>query len=89
MNILQNSRFKNGIKWLVPIAAIFAFAAWMYVSPEGALGKLDAIGYAVCHRIDARSFQIGNRQLPLCARYTGKFNAADEASFPHAELSPY
>lgn len=64
------------IKWLVPIAAIIAFGAWMYISPEGALGKLDAIGYAVCHRIDERSFQIGDRQLPLCARCTGEFYAA-------------
>ncbi len=64
------------MRWLVPIAAIFAIAAWMYIAPEGALGKLDAIGYAVCHRIDARSFQIGDRQLPLCARCTGEFYAA-------------
>jgi uncharacterized membrane protein len=64
------------MKWLVPIAAIFAFAAWMYIAPEGALGKLDAVGYAVCHRIDARSFQIGDRQLPLCARCTGEFYTA-------------
>lgn len=67
------------IKWLVPIAAIIAFGAWMYISPEGALGKLDAIGYAVCHRIDERSFQIGDRQLPLCARCTGEFYAAGVA----------
>lgn len=60
----------------MPIATILAFAAWMYISPEGALGKLDAIGYAVCHRIDARSFHIGDRQLPLCARCTGEFYAA-------------
>jgi uncharacterized membrane protein len=48
----------------------------MYLSPEGALGKLDALGYAVCHRIDVRSFHIGDRQLPLCARCTGEFYAA-------------
>jgi uncharacterized membrane protein len=64
------------LRWVVPIAAILAFAAWMYISPEGALGKLDAVGYAVCHRIDARSFHIGDRQLPLCARCTGEFYAA-------------
>lgn len=64
------------LRWFVPIAAILAVGAWMYVSPEGALGKLDAIGYAVCHRIDSRSFQIEGRQLPLCARCTGEFLAA-------------
>jgi uncharacterized membrane protein len=76
MNTNQTSRFQTILKWLVPIAAVLAFAAWMYISPEGALGKLDAIGYAVCHRIDARSFHIGDRQLPLCARCTGEFYAA-------------
>jgi uncharacterized membrane protein len=40
------------------------------------LGKADGIGYAVCHRIDARSFHLHDRQLPLCARCTGEFNAA-------------
>jgi uncharacterized membrane protein len=48
----------------------------MYIAPEGALGKLNAVGYAVCHRIDVRSFHIGDRQLPLCARCTGEFYAA-------------
>ncbi|MBK8821553.1 MAG: DUF2085 domain-containing protein [Anaerolineales bacterium] len=72
-------KLQNILRWLVPVAAALAFAAWMYISPEGALGKLDAIGYAVCHRIDARSFQIDDRQLPLCARCTGEFYAAGVA----------
>jgi uncharacterized membrane protein len=80
MTQMENQPFRqklqNVLRWFVPVAAILAFAAWMYLSPEGALGKLDAIGYAVCHRIDARSFQIGDRQLPLCARCTGEFYAA-------------
>ena len=70
------STFQKLLRWLVPAAAISAFGAWMYIAPEGALGKLDAIGYAVCHRIDARSFHIGDRQLPLCTRCTGEFFAA-------------
>lgn len=76
MNINIKTRFQTILKWFAPIAAILAFAAWMYISPEGALGKLDAVGYAVCHRIDARSFHIGERQLPLCARCTGEFYTA-------------
>ncbi|MCA1899771.1 MAG: DUF2085 domain-containing protein [Chloroflexi bacterium] len=69
-------KLKTVLPWFAPAAALLAFAAWMYLSPEGALGKLDAIGYAVCHRIDARSFHIDDRQLPLCARCTGEFYAA-------------
>jgi uncharacterized membrane protein len=80
MTQMENQPFRqklqNILRWFVPVAAILAFAAWMYLSPEGALGKLDAVGYAVCHRIDARSFHIGDRQLPLCARCTGEFYAA-------------
>lgn len=73
---MQLSSFQKFLKWFVPVSAILAFGAWMYIAPEGALGKLDAIGYAVCHRIDVRSFQLGDRQLPLCARCTGEFYAA-------------
>ena len=60
----------------MPIAAALAFAAWFYIAPEGALGKLDAIGYAVCHRIGARSFHIGRPSTALCARCTGEFFSA-------------
>ncbi|OGO12337.1 MAG: hypothetical protein A2Y53_08475 [Chloroflexi bacterium RBG_16_47_49] len=40
------------------------------------MGKADAIGYAVCHRIDTRSLHIGIVQLPLCARCTGQYLGA-------------
>jgi uncharacterized membrane protein len=49
---------------------------WLLSTPMGILGKADAIGYAVCHRIDTRSFHIGVRQLPLCARCTGQYIGA-------------
>jgi uncharacterized membrane protein len=63
-------------KWFVPIAALIALAGWIYIAPPGLMGKLDAIGYAVCHRLDTHSLHIGNIQMPLCARCTGEFNAA-------------
>ncbi len=64
------------IRWFIPVAALAAFAGWMYIAPPGILGKADAVGYAVCHRIDERSFHIGGRQLPLCARCSGTFTAS-------------
>ena len=73
---MQSPLLKKIIRWLVPLAALAAFAAWMYVAPPGLLGKADAVGYAVCHRIGERSFHIGDRQLPLCARCSGTFGAA-------------
>jgi len=44
---------------------------WLALTPGGLLGKADAVAYAVCHRIDARSFHLGERAMPLCARCTG------------------
>lgn len=49
---------------------------WLTYTPSGLLGKADAIGYAVCHRIDLRSFHLGDRQLPLCSRCTGMYLGA-------------
>jgi uncharacterized membrane protein len=72
----SQSRAQKISYWLIPLAGIIVFAVWFYNAPPGLLGKLDAIGYAICHRIGERSFHIGDRQLPLCARCTGEFYAA-------------
>ena len=63
-------------RWLLIIAVGLLFVGWLFNTPSGLLGKADAIGYAVCHRIDARSFHLGDRQVPLCARCTGMFLGA-------------
>ncbi len=84
----SQTRVKNLTRWLVPIAALIAFAVWFYIAPPGLLGKADAVGYAICHRISERSFHIGERQLPLCARCTGEFYAAGIALLFFAIVSP-
>ncbi len=66
----------NLTRWFVPMALLLVLAAFLFITPPGLLGKADGIGYAVCHRIDERSFHLFGRQLPLCARCTGEFNAA-------------
>jgi uncharacterized membrane protein len=66
----------NLMRWFVPLAAFLVLAGFLFITPPGLLGKADGIGYAVCHRIDERSFHLFGRQLPLCARCTGEFNAA-------------
>jgi uncharacterized membrane protein len=81
-------RVPNLSRLFVPIAAILVFAVWFSFAPPGLLGKADSIGYAVCHRIDERSFQIGDRQLPLCARCTGEFYAAGISLLFFAIASP-
>ena len=87
-NISTQSRIDNLTRWLIPAAAILVFATWFYITPPGLLGKADAIGYAICHRIDERSFHIGERQLPLCARCTGEFYAAGISLLFFALVSP-
>jgi uncharacterized membrane protein len=75
-NTSPQTRVQKLSRWLVPLTAIIVFVFWFYNAPPGLLGKADAVGYAICHRIDERSFHIGDRQLPLCARCTGEFYAA-------------
>ncbi len=59
------------------IAALLGLLAfWLSYTPPGILGKLDAIGYAVCHRIEERSFAAYGHHLPLCARCTGQYLGA-------------
>lgn len=62
--------------------------SWLLNTPAGLLGKADAIGYAVCHRIDLRSFHLGDRQLPLCARCTGQYLGAVLGILYHLVIRP-
>lgn len=57
---------------MIGVAIIIA-AAWLFNTPPGLLGKADAIGYAICHRISTRSFFVGEVQMPLCARCSGMY----------------
>ena len=63
-------------RWVLLSLALGLTIVWLFLTPEGLLGKADAVGYAVCHRIDARSFHIGDRPIPLCARCSGMFLGA-------------
>ena len=58
---------------LLLLLAAGVLLVWLVYTPHGLLGKADAIGYAVCHRIDLRSFHLGDRTLPLCSRCTGMY----------------
>lgn len=60
--------------WVALVALLTAAGVWLALTPAGLLGKADAVGYAVCHRITVRSFLYPDgRQLPLCARCSGTF----------------
>jgi uncharacterized membrane protein len=63
------------LKGLLVAATLALVGVWLIKTPPGLLGKADAVAYAVCHRAPARSFTLGDRALPLCARCTGTFLA--------------
>lgn len=53
------------------ILAAALVAGWLALTPPGLTGKFHAVGYAVCHQIESRTFTFGGRFLPLCARCSG------------------
>lgn len=63
-------------RYPVIFAAVLVSAAWLLITPPGIIGKVNAIAYAVCHRIGTHSFYIGQQQMPLCARCTGMYLGA-------------
>ncbi len=64
------------VKWLLLIVASVILVGWLLNTPAGWLGKADAVGYAVCHQIAERSFQIDGQPISLCARCTGMYIGA-------------
>ena len=84
----KQSKAETLSRWLIPLAALIVFSVWFTIAPPGFLGKADSVGYAICHRIDERSFHVFGRQLPLCARCTGEFYAAGLTLLFLAIVSP-
>lgn len=76
MHLFHKSPKLDRFTWIAIFCLIALLFGWLYFAPPGLLGKADAIGYAVCHRIDSRSFHFGSRQLPLCARCSGMYLGA-------------
>lgn len=70
--------YKTGLtlRRLLILSVVILLVGWLINTPPGLLGKADAVGYAVCHRIDVRSFHLGERQIPLCARCSGMYLGA-------------
>jgi hypothetical protein len=58
------------------LGALVVILVWLTYTPPGLWGKSDAIGYAVCHQIPERTFQVRDRPISLCARCTGQFLGA-------------
>jgi len=71
--VLNKFRISKGwvFRSLLIVFTLIITFAWLNYTPSGLLGKMDAIGYAVCHRIELRSLHLGERSLPLCSRCSG------------------
>lgn len=65
--------YPRWLVWLLGALGGAALALWTALTPPGLLGKADAVGYAICHRIAERSLHTHDRPLPLCARCTGTY----------------
>ncbi|MCS7009797.1 MAG: DUF2085 domain-containing protein [Anaerolineales bacterium] len=76
-------------RYLIIPAGLIVITIWLLNTPPGLLGKLDGIGYAVCHRIPERSFHVEGRPLPLCARCSGMYLGAMIALIYQSIVSPY
>lgn len=60
----------------VIIIGTMVTSLWAFYTPNTLLGKVDAVGYAVCHRIPSHSITIEGRPMPLCARCSGMYLGA-------------
>ncbi|MGV8049906.1 MAG: DUF2085 domain-containing protein [Anaerolineaceae bacterium] len=59
--------------WILGAAILLFLTAWLWLTPAGFWGKLQAIGYVVCHQLEEHSFFLPDHQFPLCARCTGLY----------------
>lgn len=66
-------RLLFGSRWAVAAAAALLLLAFLALPPSGVSAKANLIGYGICHQEPDRSYSLGGRQLPLCARDTGTY----------------
>ncbi len=55
------------------LATLMLFVFWLGHIPQGWMGKLQAIGYSVCHQIPSHTFKMGSITFPLCSRCMGMY----------------
>ena len=68
-----NNQAGGCIKRALVATSLFIILLFFLATPDGLLGKADAVSYAICHRIPSHSLLFNQRPLPLCARCTGTY----------------
>ncbi len=76
MSRLFSLKHYNRFTILTLFLFIVVLIGWLDFAPPGLLGKADAVGYAICHQIEERTFHMGDRPLPMCARCSGMYIGA-------------
>ncbi len=69
----RRSRRSKLLHIVVLLATGATVTLWLIGTPPGLQGKAHAVGYAICHQIEERTFSAGGVVMPLCARCTGMF----------------
>lgn len=78
LNAWQRPKSRRWLLLATGLGILFVMAFYTvtdasHLAHSHTLDGADWVGYAVCHRITERSFTIGDRQFPLCARCTGMY----------------
>ena len=69
----RSKNTRTGIQAGLAFATLILLLFWLGHTPQGWMGKLQAIGYSVCHQIPSHSFMIGAITFPLCSRCMGMY----------------
>jgi uncharacterized membrane protein len=64
---------KRQVRLALSLFALLLLAGYLLIPPSAPLKKAHLLGYSICHQIPERSFFLGGRHLPLCARCTGTY----------------
>ena len=72
---MPQPRFTRYHRLMVGLSLII-IAVFFFFPPITVLDKTHAVGYAICHQLPARTFDIDGVPLPLCARCTGIYLGA-------------
>lgn len=65
------------LRWGLLIASqSMLLLGWLLYTPPGFWGKLQGLGFAVCHQSPTHSFHFHDHSMPLCARCTGMYLGA-------------
>jgi uncharacterized membrane protein len=70
---IAQGRYVGVMRVVALLGVAVVLLLWLEGTPPGLGGKARAVGYAICHQIEVRTFVAGDVVMPLCARCTGTY----------------